>query len=113
MKRDLRLYLQDIWDSIEAIEEYSHQIPEDEFFSNQQLQDAVVRRLEIIGEATKNIDEDFRERYPTVPWKRMAGMRDVLIHAHFGVNLKRVWAVLKRDLPELKEELHKVMEKEK
>ncbi|GAI56485.1 unnamed protein product [marine sediment metagenome] len=101
MKRDMRLYVQDILESIEAIEEYMQTLTEEEFYENRQVQDAVLRRFEIIGEAAKKMDEDFRGKYADIPWKKIAGMRDVLIHEYFGVNLKRVWLIIKRDLPEL------------
>jgi len=65
--------------------------------------------LEIIGEATKNIPPDFRDKYSVIPWKRMAGMRDVLIHEYSGVNLKRVWRVVNKDLPRLKKEILKII----
>jgi len=74
MKRNIMLYLQDIWESILAIEEYTKNFTEDEFNSNLQVQDAVVRRLEIIGETVKNIDDDFRDKYPQIPWKKIAGI---------------------------------------
>jgi uncharacterized protein with HEPN domain len=90
MTRDMRLYIQDILESIEAIEEYVQSTTEEQFYRNRQVQDAVLRRLEIIGEAVKNLDEDFRNRYPEIPWKKVAGLRDVLIHEYFGVSLKRV-----------------------
>ncbi len=91
MKRNMRLYIQDIWESILAIEEYTHNLDKDEFYSNRQVQDAVVRRLEIIGEAVKNIDYDFRNKYPEIPWRKIAGMRDIIAHEYFGVKLDRVW----------------------
>ena len=102
MKRDSRLYFQDIVESISAIEEYTGTLTEEGFYKNKQARDAVIRRLEIIGEAAKNVPEDIRARYPAIPWKDIAGMRDVLIHEYFGVNLKRVWDVIKTHLPELK-----------
>ena len=71
---------------------------------------AVIRRLEIMGEAAKNIPEDFRNKYCEVPWKQIAGMRDVLIHGYFGVNLERVWIVVERDLPDLKQKISKILE---
>jgi len=74
MKRNMKLYLQYIWESILAIEEYTKNFTEDEFNSNLQVQDAVVRRLEIIGETVKNIDDDFRDKYPQIPWKKIAGI---------------------------------------
>jgi len=105
MKRNMKLYLQDIWESILAIEEYTSQITDKEFYSNLQVQDAVARRLEIIGEAVKNIDENFRNKYPEVPWKKIAGMRDIIAHEYFAIKLERIWNVIKKDLPELKPQI--------
>jgi uncharacterized protein with HEPN domain len=110
MRRDVRLYIQDMMESIEAIEEYIQTLTEEGFYRNRQAQDAVLRRLEIIGESVKNIDEDFRNRYPEIPWKKIAGMRDVLIHEYFGVNLKRIWRVIKIDLVDLKLKISKISE---
>jgi uncharacterized protein with HEPN domain len=112
MKRNIKLYLQDIWESILAIEEYTQNLSEDEFYSNRQVQDAVVRRLEIIGEAVKNIDDDFRNKYPQIPWKKIAGMRDIITHEYFGVKLDRVWDVVKKDLPDLKKKIGTTMREE-
>lgn len=106
MKKDVSVYIQDILESIDRIEDYTGSIDEDEFNENIQVQDAVLRRLEIIGEAVKNIDNNFRNENSQIPWKQIAGMRDILIHQYFGVNLKRVWLVLKRDIPELKTKLN-------
>ena len=110
MTRDMRLYIQDILESIEAIEEYVQPTMEEQFYRNRQVQDAVLRRLEIIGEAVKNLDEDFRNRYPEIPWKKVAGLRDVLIHEYFGVSLKRVWRVIKIDLVDLKLQISRIWE---
>ncbi len=105
MKRKIELYLEDIWESILAIEEYAQNMKEEEFFLNRQVQDAVIRRLEIIGEAAKNIDEHFRNKYPDLPWKKIAGLRDVIAHEYFGVKLERIWEIVKTDLPELKQKI--------
>jgi uncharacterized protein with HEPN domain len=110
MTRDMRLYIQDILESIEAIEEYVQSTTEEQFYRNRQVQDAVLRRLEIIGEAVKNLDGDFINRYPEIPWKKVAGLRDVLIHEYFGVNLKRVWRVIKIDLVDLKLQISRIWE---
>ena len=110
MTRDMRLYIQDVLENIEAIEGYVQSKTEEQFYGNRQVQDAVLRRLEIIGEAVKNVDEDFRGRYPEIPWKKIAGLRGVLIHEYFGVSLKRVWRVIKIDLVDLKSNISRIWE---
>jgi uncharacterized protein with HEPN domain len=84
----------------------------EEFENDSETQDAVLRRLEIIGEAVKSIPSGVRSRYPGLPWKEISGMRDVLIHAYFGVVLKRIWIVLEDDLPELEAVMLEIYEKE-
>ena len=86
------------------------QIAEEKFYKNRHVQDAVLRRFEIIGEAAKKTDEDFKSKYSDIPWKKIAEMRDVLIHEYFGVNLRRVWLVIKEDLPEFKAKISGVWE---
>ena len=104
-KRDLSVYIQDIIDSIEKIEEYTTGITEDEFMKNSQVHDAVLRRLEIVGEAVKKVPPSVRGKHPQVPWKKIAGLRDVLIHEYFGVSGKRIWKVVKDDLLVLKSDM--------
>ncbi len=103
MKRDPRLYVEDIWESIGAIEEYTSGMTRSGFEGDRQVQDAVARRLETIGEAVKHLPDDFRLKHPDVPWKLIAGMRDVLIHEYFNVRMMRVWYVVVNDLPVLKQ----------
>jgi uncharacterized protein with HEPN domain len=103
VNRDLRLYVEDIWESITAIEEYTRGVSKAEFEDDRQLQDAVARRLETIGEAVKHLPDDFRLRYPEVPWKQIAGLRDVLIHEYFNVRIMRVWYVVANNLQALKQ----------
>ena len=112
MKRELILYLRDILRSIEKIASYSKGIDKDNFFKNTEIQDAIVRRIEIIGEAAKNIPGSFREKYPKIPWKDVAGMRDILTHAYFEINLDMVWKVIKEDLLELKKNIKEILKKE-
>jgi len=108
MTRDMRLYIEDILDSIAKIEQYTKNINEQNFLADTQIQDSVFRRLEIIGEAVKNISNDIRNKYPEIPWRKIAGLRDILIHEYFGVNARRAWKVAKEDIPDLKQQLLKV-----
>lgn len=103
-------YIEDIIECIEIIREYTHLKSIDEFIDNQLLQDGVIRRLEIIGEVVKKLDPVLKEKYPDVKWREIAGMRDVLIHDYFGVNVKRVWKVVESELDTLKSSLINIME---
>ena len=104
-KRKPDVYLQDIVDSIQLIEEYLDGVDENEFYQNSEKQDAVLRRLEIIGEAVKHISDDIRDKYNEIPWRKIAGMRDIIIHEYFGVTLSMIWVVTQRDLPGLKSKI--------
>jgi len=108
MKKDVIVYIEDILDGIAKIEEYTKKITENNFNKSTKIQDAVLRRLEIIGEAVKNIPQEMRGKYPDIPWKKIAGTRDVLIHEYSGVNLKRIWKVIKEDLIDLKRNIQEI-----
>lgn len=103
MKGD-EVYLRHILDAIEKIESYTS-VGREGFMSTSHWQDAVIRQLEIIGEATKRLSQDLRTQYDEVPWRRIAGLRDVLIHAYMGVDLAAVWEITQRDLPSLKQHI--------
>ncbi len=105
MKKDIKVYFDDINECIRKIEEYTQGVSYDDFFKDSELQDAIMRRLEIIGEAVKNIPKETKELYLLIPWRQIAGMRDVLIHEYSGVKLDRVWEVIEKDIPHLKEQL--------
>jgi len=89
VKKDVRVYIDDVLECIDKVGGYTEGVSEEEFYENTQIQDAVIRRLEIVGEAIKNIPVDFREQYPDIPWRKIAGMWDVLIHGYADVNLLR------------------------
>src|SRR3989344_6514933 len=108
MKRDYKLYLNDIRESIQRIEEYAHHISEENFKKNKQLQDAVIRRFEIIGEASRNIPRALKEKNKQVPWISMSLFRDLTVHGYFEVSINRVWKVFKEDIPKIKESLSKI-----
>ena len=105
MPREYKAYLTDILESIRRIEEYTENLTIESFKKNQLIQDAVVRNLEITGEAVKNIPNNVKSRNPNVEWKKIAGLRDILIHAYFGIDTDIVWDIIKNKLPELKIEI--------
>ena len=112
-ERDHRLFLNDIIESIEKIEEYTSGLNFEDFVNNRMVIDAVIRNIEIIGEATANIPDEIRKKYPMVPWQKMKSMRNIVVHEYFGVNLKTTWKTIKNSLPKLRKEIAKTIKKEK
>ncbi|MDT7961462.1 MAG: DUF86 domain-containing protein [Armatimonadota bacterium] len=105
-------YLRDILDAIASIEEYLYGFDYDAFLSDKRTRDAVIRNLEIIGEAIKKLSPAIRSRYPEVPWRSVAGLRDVLIHDYFGVDYEDIWEIVSTDLKELKQQIQAIISKE-
>ena len=110
MKKDPRVFIGHIIESIQLIEEYARDLTPKGFQTNRAMQDAIIRRLEIIGEAVKNLASPFKTKYPEIPWKQMAGMRDILIHEYFDVDLSLTWSVVKRELPSIEKHLQEILE---
>ncbi|MCI2429272.1 DUF86 domain-containing protein [Candidatus Acetothermia bacterium] len=110
--RDYRLYLKDILDALDSIEAFVQGMNQDDFEKDDKTASAVVKKFEIIGEATKQLSSEVRQKYPEVPWSDMAGMRDRLIHGYFGVDYEVVWRTIKERIPQVKPQIRKILEKE-
>lgn len=108
MKRNEKLFLEDILESIKNIELFTKGISKDSFIKNKEKQSAIIRQIEIIGEAVKNISEETKKKNSVIEWKKIAGSRDIFVHAYFGVNLDRIWNIIEIDLPKLKKEIEKI-----
>ena len=105
--------LSDILEALHRIDRYAKLMTSQKFMKDIKTQDAVVRNLEIIGEATKNISRNLKEKYPYVAWSDLSKVRDKLIHHYFGVNLDIVWGIVEESLPELLSQINKIVESEK
>ncbi|MEM2918889.1 MAG: DUF86 domain-containing protein [Candidatus Altiarchaeota archaeon] len=113
MKRDYRHYILDILDSIKAIESFVEGYAFEDFAKDRKTVDAIIRNLEIIGEAAKNVPKDIKKKYGEIPWKEMAGMRDKLIHEYHGVDLEIIWKVVVERLPTIRPFFEKIAEEMK
>jgi uncharacterized protein with HEPN domain len=110
--REWRLRLEDILECIAAVSEYTAGMRYDEFAADRRTADAVLRNIAVIGEAATHVPEEVRVRYPGVPWKAMRAMRNLVVHAYFGVSLKIVWETARHDLPDLVDVLRSVLQEE-
>jgi uncharacterized protein with HEPN domain len=109
MKRDISIYIKDILDNMQKAEKFIEGIDYTEFLNDEKTSYAVTRCIEIMGEAVKQIPESIRDQYPEVPWRDIAGMRDKVIHFYFGINLERVWLVVKENIPIIKPYVQKIL----
>lgn len=109
MTKDPSIFLRHILDSIELIEKRIKNITYEVFVDDIDLQDMVIRRLEIIGEAVRNLPEEFRQKYSEIDWTNPAGMRNALIHGYFQVDLNVVWDTISNDLPTFKKQIEKIL----
>lgn len=108
MSRDSKVYIEDIKEALEKIEKYTENMNLENFSKNEMVIDAVVRNFAIIGEAVKNLPQEVKNKHKNIEWKKIAGLRDILVHAYFGVNKKIVWDIVEKKVPELKEFLKKL-----
>jgi uncharacterized protein with HEPN domain len=109
MKRDDRVYLNHMLDAITQVETYLNSATKQQFIEENMLHDAVIRQLEIVGEASRNISEEIQEKYSLVPWGQIIAMRNRIVHAYFDVNLEIAWDIYTHDLPELKLQIQKIL----
>jgi uncharacterized protein with HEPN domain len=109
MIRDIKMYLGDILENIKTAEDFVEGMSYEEFISDKKTHFAVIRCLEVMGEAIKQIPGELREKHPGIPWKDIAGMRDKLIHFYFGIRLEKVWETVKKEIPPLKPLFEKIL----
>jgi uncharacterized protein with HEPN domain len=107
-KRDPTLLLEDVAISIEKIERYIYGLTMDNFKADEKTVDAVVRNLEIIGEAVRQIPSEFKEKHSNVSWNQIAGLRNRIVHDYFGLDLEMIWHIVTSDLPELKKKIGEI-----
>jgi len=111
MKKDPKIFLKHILESIDEIEKYIKRFSKGDFLKDRKTQDAVVRRIEIIGEAVKNLPADYKKKHKEIKWREIAGMRDILTHEYFGIDLNIVWRTVKKDIPQLKKKVFGLLKK--
>ncbi len=108
-KRSINLLLNDIRQAIDRIEQYIKNLSFDAFSDDQKSVDAVVRNLEIIGEAASRLPDEFKEKYSEIEWYKVVGLRHRIVHEYFGIDLEIIWQILQKDLPELRQKISRIM----
>lgn len=109
MQREPKVYLEDIYAAAVKIEKFTNGLSYNEFLENELVADAVIKNILVIGEATKNIPKEIRSRNQHIEWRKMAGMRDMMIHGYFSINYRIVWDVVHNKIPVLKEQIQKLL----
>ena len=112
MKKEPLVFIEHILESIKNIENFSQGISKNEFIKDKLRQNAIIRSIEIIGEAVKNLPSNFTKKYSNIPWKGIAGMRDKITHNYFGLDLDTIWDIIKEDIPKLEKQIKEILEKE-
>lgn len=110
MKKDDRIYLEHILDSFNRIQSYMDDVSYPDFLKDEEKQDAVIRKIEVAGEATKRLSMELRNNFPLIPWRAMAGMRDKLIHDYFDIDIDTIWETVTQDIPKLVPEISDVLD---
>ncbi len=110
MNKDAQVFLKHILESIDAIEEYTQNLSEKAFLENPEKQDAIIRRLEVLGEAVKNLPDEFKQQHSDIAWNKAMATRNILIHNYFGVDLEIVWDTVLKSLPEFKDQIKNLLE---
>jgi uncharacterized protein with HEPN domain len=113
IKREFILYLEDMLQSMDRIEEYLSSLDFKKFKQTYLVVDAIIRNFEIIGEASKNTPTYIQEKYPEIPWKKMYGLRNLIAHEYFGIDYEMIWEIVKRNLPQNRDDLIEIIKKEK
>jgi uncharacterized protein with HEPN domain len=112
MPRDYRVFLDDILEASRKALSYTAGLSEHQFRHDQKTVEAVVWNLQLIGEAAKNIPSEIRSRYPEVPWRDMAGLRDIIVHQYFGIKLDVIWKIIQNDLPIVEDRIRRILEEQ-
>ncbi len=107
-ERNKKMFIEDILEAIKKIKDYTKGLSYKEFIEKGMVVDAVIRNLEIIGEATKNLPESIRKENPEIPWSKMIGLRNIATHAYFGIDLEIIWEIITKNLPETEGQIEKL-----
>lgn len=111
MPRDFKLYLEDILEAIARIQRYTAGQSLPQFSQDEKAVDAVVRNLEVIGEAVKKIPDEMRQKHPSMEWRKIAGLRDILVHEYFGIDVEIIWDIVQNKLPPLERSVRSLLER--